>query len=292
MHKVDKAAQRKKAERLRELHQGPRILVVGSVWDAASARIFELEGFAALATSSAGVAYSLGYPDGERLPPVEMIAAVGRIAAAVDVPVSADMEAGYGRSPEEAAASCRAVLDAGAVGVNLEDAASDAPGALVPAAAHAAKIAAVRATADAYGVPLVVNARTDVFLLKVGEERGRLAEATARLRAYRDAGADCLFAPGVVDAATIRALVTGVGAPLNILATPGCPSVAELEALGVRRLSQGSGPARAALALTQRIARELARSGVYASFQRDAIPYPDANRLFERSPSRGAPGRS
>lgn len=279
---MDKAAQRRKAERLRELHQGPRILVVGSVWDAASARIFERAGFAALATSSAGVAYTLGRPDGEQVPAADMVAAVGRIAAAVEVPVSADMEAGYGGSPADAVASCRAVLEAGAVGVNLEDAAADAPGTLVSAAAHAAKIAAVRGMGDAFGVPLVVNARTDVFLLKVGAESGRLAEATARLRAYRDAGADCLFAPGVVDAATIRALVAGVGAPLNILATPGCPSVAELEALGVRRMSQGSGPARAVLALTQRIAQELAQSGTYAAFQRDAIPYADANRLFAR----------
>jgi len=211
-----------------------------------------------------------------------MVAAVGRIAAAVDIPVSADMEAGYGRAPEAAVKTCRAVLDAGAVGVNLEDAADDAPGTLVPADAHAAKIEAVRKMADAYGVPLVINARTDVFLHKIGEESGRLREATTRLQRYREAGADCLFAPGVVDAATIRALVEQVGAPLNILAMPGCPSVAELEALGVRRMSQGSGPARAALALTRRIAEELAASGTYASFQRDAMPYPEANRLFER----------
>lgn len=279
---MDKVALRKKAEILRALHDGPRILVVGGVWDAASARIFEEAGFPALATSSAGVAFTLGYPDGEKLSPAEMVAAVGRIAAAVDIPVSADMEAGYGRAPEAAVASCRAVLDAGAVGVNLEDGAEGAPHTLVPADAHAAKIAAVRKMADAYGVPLVINARTDVFLHKVGEASERLREATVRLQRYREAGADCLFAPGVVDAETIRALVTQVGAPLNILATPGCPSVAELEALGVRRMSQGAGPARAVLALTRRIAQELAGSGTYASFQRDAMPYPEANRLFER----------
>jgi 2-methylisocitrate lyase-like PEP mutase family enzyme len=130
-------------------------------------------------------------------------------------------------------------------------------------------------------VPLVINARTDVFLHKVGEESGRLGETVARLQRYRDAGADCLFAPGVVDAETIRALVKDVGAPLNILATPGCPSVAELAALGVRRMSQGSGPARAALALTRRIAQDLAQSGTYASFQQDAMSYSEANRLFE-----------
>jgi 2-methylisocitrate lyase-like PEP mutase family enzyme len=278
---VNKDVQRKKAERLLELHQGPQVFVVGSVWDVPSARIFEQAGFAALATSSAGVAYTVGYPDGEKLPAVQMIAAVGRIAAAVDIPVSADMEAGYGRAPEAAVASCRAVLDAGAVGVNLEDAADDVPGTLVPAEAHADKIAAVRKMANAYGVPLVINARTDVFLHKVGEESGRLGETVARLQRYRDAGADCLFAPGVVDAETIRALVKDVGAPLNILATPGCPSVAELAALGVRRMSQGSGPARAALALTRRIAQDLAQSGTYASFQQDAMSYSEANRLFE-----------
>lgn len=279
---MDKAELRRKAEKLRALHDGPRILVVGGVWDAASARIFEEAGFAALATSSAGLAYALGYPDGEKLPLAELIAAVGRIAAAVDIPVSVDMEAGYGRAPEAAVASCRAVLDAGGVGANLEDAADDAPHALVPIEAHAAKIAAVRAMADAYGVPLVINARTDVFLHKVGAESGRVGEAAARLRRYREAGADCVFAPGVVDAATIRALVEQVGAPLNILAMPGCPSVAELEALGVRRMSQGSGPMRAVLALTRRIAEELAGPGTYESFQRDAMAYAEANRLFAR----------
>jgi len=275
---MDRSTQRARAERFLRLHDGPDVLVVGSVWDAGSAVVFEREGFAALATSSAGVAYSLGYADGERLPRDEMLAAVARIVDATTLPVSADVETGYGDVGE----TCRGVLEAGAIGVNLEDATGDDARPLVAPELQVEKLRAVRAVAEAFGVHLVINARTDVYLLQVGEEAARFADAVRRTNLYRQAGADCLFVPGVVDRETIARLVREVDGPLNLLATTGTPPVAELGALGVRRVSQGSGPARAALATARRVARELWTRGTYAGYTADAVPYAEANRLFER----------
>ena len=279
---MEKSIQCDRAERFRRLHAGPQVLVVGSVWDAGSAVVFEREGFEALATSSAGVAFSLGYPDGQRMPCADNLAAIARVARATRLPVSADVEAGYGLTPEAVSETCRGVLEAGAIGVNLEDASDDPAHPLFAAELQAEKIRAVRAMAAAFGVPLVINARTDGFLLQLGDEATRFADAVRRLNLYRAAGADCLFAPGLVDPPTIGRLVRALDGPLNILATGDAPSVAELAALGVRRVSQGSGPARAALAATQRIARELRAHGTYAAYNVDTIGYAAANRLFER----------
>lgn len=273
------STQREKAERLRELHRGPGILVLPNAWDAISAVLFAQAGFAAIATTSAGVAFSLGYPDGERIGREEMLAVVARIAAAVDVPVTADMEAGYG----DAAATAEGVIAAGAVGLNLEDAAKSVDGGpLVDVPDQVAKIRAVRAVAGARGVPLVLNARTDVYLLGVGEPAGRFDEAVRRLRAYREAGADSLFVPGVRDAGTIGRLVRAVDGPLNILAGAGTPPVAELERLGVARVSVGSGPQRATLALVRRIAAELREQGTYSTFTEESLSHGAVNRLLER----------
>jgi 2-methylisocitrate lyase-like PEP mutase family enzyme len=277
---MDKSEQRRRAEHFRALHQGPRILLLGSVWDVGSAVVFEREGFAALGTSSAGIANAAGYPDGEAMPRAEMIDAVGRIAARVGIPVSADMEMGYGTTPEAVAETCRLVLEAGAVGVNLEDATGDSAAPLVDVALQCEKLAAIRAMANAYGVPLVVNARTDGYWLKLWDEERRLQESIDRANAYRQAGADCLFVPGAVEPTVVATLARAIAGPLNVLATPGCPEVGELERLGVRRVSQGSGPARAAFATARAVARELRQSGTYASYQRADLSYKDANALF------------
>ena len=258
-----------KTEILRKLHQGPRILVLPNAWDVASARIFEEAGFPAIATSSAGVANSLGYPDIERIPRDEMIWMVKRIARAVSVPVTADVEAGYG----DPVGTARAVLDAGAVGMNLEDSAVD--GSLADLQAQVRIIEKVRAAAD-----IVINARTDFSLFGVGDAATRFERTVERLNAYRKAGADSLFAPGVRDAETIGRLAKAVNGPLNILATAGAPSIAELERLGVRRVSVGSGPMRASMGLTQRIAKELKERGTFASMTDGAMQYKDANELF------------
>ncbi len=278
---MERAAQRERAEQFRRLHLGPEILVVGSVWDAGSAAVFARAGFAALATSSAGVAFSLGYADGERVPRDELIAAVGRVARAVAIPVSADIESGFGRTPADIAATCRAVLESGAIGINLEDTSGNDSAPLVEVALQVETLRAVRTMADAFGVPLVINARTDTYMLRVGDDAGRFADTVRRLNAYRAAGADCLFAPGITDRDLIARLVGALDGPLNILATAGTPPVAELAAIGVRRVSQGSGPARAALATCRRVADELRASGTYGAYTTGALSYAEANALFE-----------
>ena len=260
-----------KAGLLRSLHHGPKTLVLPNAWDVAGARIFERAGFAALGTTSAGIAFALGYPDGQRVSRREMIEVVARIARSVDIPVTADVEAGY----DDAVETACAVWAAGAVGMNLEDTAGKD---LIPLDAQVKTIRAIRAAAP----EIVINARTDIFLNAIGEESTRFDRAVERLAGYRDAGADCLFAPGVRDRETIARLVQTLRAPLNILAAVGAPPISEMEALGVARVSVGSGPMRATLGLVDRIARELHDQGTYTSMLESAIPYADVNRLLEQ----------
>jgi len=272
-------SQNEKVNAFRVMHRGPKILLLPNVWDVASARVVEEAGFAALATSSAGIAFSLGYPDGQKIKPEEMLARVERIVRAVRVPVSADMEAGYGNRPEDAARTAQAVIEAGAVGMNLEDGTDDPQHPLVELALQLEKIRAVREVALASGVLLVLNARTDVYLAQVGAPETRYDETLRRLLAYRDAGADCVFAPGLRDPYTIAKLVKDVRCPLNILVGPGSPSVLELEKLGVARVSLGSAPMRATLGLLRRMVEELNRTGTYAALE-GAPTHGDVNRMF------------
>jgi len=272
-------AQRHKGEVFRRLHAGKPILVLPNVWDVASARIVEQAGFPAIATSSAGVAFVLGYPDGEVISREEMAAAVARITAHVTVPVTADMESGYGRRPEDAAATVRAAIEAGAVGMNFEDSPGESGQPLLEETLQVERIRAAREAADATGVPFVLNARTDVYLESVGPPETRQAHAVRRLNAYRAAGADCLFAPGVTDADTIATLVRQVKGPLNVLAAAASPPVPELERLGVARVSLGSGPMRAGLTVLKRLAEELRGAGTYGALA-GAIPHAELNRLL------------
>jgi 2-methylisocitrate lyase-like PEP mutase family enzyme len=263
-----------------KLHQGRDILVLPNAWDAASARIFEEAGFAAIGTSSAGVAFSLGYPDGQQISREEMLGAVRRIAAAVDAPVTADVEAGFGSTPEEVAETARAVIDAGAVGMNLEDGAEEKPDFLQDLSKQKEMIGAALEAAKSAGVPFVLNARTDIFLYGIGPAETRLKRTIERLNAFREAGAQSLFVPGVKDSQTIGQLARGVSGPLNILATTGTPPVAELQQLGVARVSVGSGPMRATLGFLGRLARELREEGVFKMMTEGALPYADANRMM------------
>src|SRR5579863_8764215 len=270
-----------------ELHHGPKILVLPNAWDVASARIFEEAGFPAIATTSAGVAFSLGYPDGQKIPRGEMLAAVRRIAEAVEVPVTADLEAGFGSTPKEVADTAREVIAAGAVGLNLEDGAEEKPDFLVDVSRQNEIIRAVLAAAAGAGVPFVLNARTDIFLYASGPAETRLERAIDRLNSYHAAGAQSLFAPGVKDEETIAQLALGVAGPLNILATVGTPPVAQLQQLGVARVSVGSGPMRATLGFLGRMARQLSEEGVFTLMTEGTLPYADANRLVQ--PKRGRP---
>jgi 2-methylisocitrate lyase-like PEP mutase family enzyme len=234
----------RRAEAFLALHIPGRPFVLPNAWDAASAlTLAALPATAALGTTSAAIAWSLGRPDGE-LDRDAMLEVVARVAAAVDVPVTADVEAGYG----DVAGTVAGVLAAGAVGVNLEDGTGDPAAPLRSIDDHAAIVAAARAAADGAGVPLFVNARTDVWWAGAGDPAERLEHAVERLRRYVAAGADGVFAPALVDAPTIGALAAAVGAPLNVLASPGLPPLAELATLGVARVSTGSGTYRAALA--------------------------------------------
>ena len=270
--------QKAKANAFRALHRGTEPLILANVWDVASARILEEAGFHALATTSAGVAFSLGYPDGQKISREEMLARVARIARAVKIPVTADVEAGYGNRPEDAAETAREVIAAGAIGMNLEDT-SDRPHELADLSLQLEKIKAVREAALKSGVLLILNARTDVYLEQIGTPETRYDETVRRLTAYRDAGADCVFAPGLGDEPTISRLVKDVKCPLNILAGPGSPSIPELKKLGVARVSLGSTPMRATLGLLQRMAEELKSTGTYKTLD-DAPPHGEVNRMF------------
>ncbi|MEW1640454.1 MULTISPECIES: isocitrate lyase/phosphoenolpyruvate mutase family protein [unclassified Streptomyces] len=272
---------RDRALAFRELHVPGRPLVLPNAWDAASARIVEDTGAAAVATTSAGVAWALGVPDGDLLGRERAVAAVARIAASVAVPLSADIESGFAEDPAGVADTVRAVLAAGAVGVNIEDAlygsAADAVGALRPVAEQAERIAAAREAADAEGVPLFVNARIDTFLRGAGGVDATLERAAA----FRAAGADGIFVPGTVEPGTVKELADGIDAPLNVLVGPGAPPVAELAALGVARVSAGSSVALAAYAVVRRAARELLDTGTYGE-QTGGLGYGELNSLLEQ----------
>lgn len=271
--------QRAKAEALRALHVPGDPLVLLNAWDAASAVVIARAGARAIATSSAAAANALGYADGQHLTREQMLASVAAVAGAVDLPVTADMEAGYGDEPEAAAATARGVIEVGAVGLNMEDL-GDGGNDLLPMERFCAKVAAVHAVGEESGIPLVLNARTDVFLGQIGDPATRIEHAVERGRAYLDAGADCIFVPGVVDLEVITALVQGIDGPVSVLAVPGSPAISDLRALGVARISTGSGPYRAALALARRMAEEAYGEGSLDSMISAQVAFADAQALF------------
>jgi 2-methylisocitrate lyase-like PEP mutase family enzyme len=266
-----------KATAFRKLHG--KLLVLPNAWDPASARVFASVGLPAIGTTSAGISYALGCPDGEVVSRGDMIAAVGRIARSVDIPVTADMESGFAADAPGVAETITATIEAGAVGVNLEDADRANGRVLYDVATAVERIRAARAAADRMGVPLFINARTDVYLLAIGDPADRLAHAVRRGNAYLEAGADCVFVPAVRDAETIGALARALKGPLNVMAGLGTPPARELEALGVARVSTGTGPIHAVMTLTRKIGEELATTGTYGYLD-GAMTYPEANALM------------
>ncbi|MFD7261025.1 isocitrate lyase/phosphoenolpyruvate mutase family protein [Streptomyces sp. NPDC059874] len=262
-----------KATAFAELHTPTTPLPLANAWDVATARLVEAAGAPAVATTSAGVAWSLGAPDGDTLARDRALDLVARVAAAVSVPVTADIEGGFGADPAGVGETVAGVLAAGAVGINIEDG-NRAP------AEHAERLAAARAAADAAGVPLYINARVDTYLFGLGDPATRLDETLARAAAYLRAGATGVFVPGVTDPATVAELAKGIDAPLNILVGPGAPSVAELGALGVSRVSLGSWVAEAAYAVVRRATEELLSAGTYGTLAH-ALPYGELNDLLK-----------
>lgn len=267
------------ARQLRALHD--RLLVLPNAWDACSAALIAGAGASAIATTSGGVAWALGRPDGQRLSRADMVGAVARIVSVVDVPLTADVEAGYGPSTDDVAITVRDVVGAGAVGVNLED--SAAPGGpLFTVDEQVRRIRAARRAATEAGVPdLVINARTDVFLFQIGEPAGRTDEVRTRADAFAAAGADCLFVPGLLDLALLESLAKAIPLPLNAMAVPGGPTVNELGAAGVRRISVGTAMAQTAYAAVRQAAGELLAAGTLDACA-GAASFGELNGLFER----------
>ncbi len=258
------------ADTFRALHQGPEILVLPNAWDAGSARLMQTLGAKAVATTSAGVAWSHGYPDGDALPLEALVSTVRTMRRVLTVPLSVDVEGGYSADPDHAAANVAAVVAAGAVGINIEDGAA-------PSELLCAKLARIRASV---GPGLFINVRTDVYLRGLADNR--VAAVLARAEAYRAAGADGLFVPGLSTPEDIRAVVAACDLPLNVMAVPGLPPADALQALGVRRLSAGSAIIQTLWAEAWGLSGEFLRLGRADLVAGTAMPYGEINGLFTR----------
>ena len=273
----------RRAEAFRALHGGPAPLVLLNAWDAASAAVFARAGAPALGTTSAGVAWSAGYTDGERMAFADLLRTVAGICRVVDVPVTVDIERGFGADPQAVAGNVGALIDAGAVGVNIEDGIDPATGALRPAPVAAERIAALRALAIRRGVPLFINARTDVYFLPAAHPQRSLEEAARRAQEYARAGADGAFAPGLIDLEEITRLAARLTLPLNVYAGyAGVPPVRELAAAGARRVSVGCGPLQGLLGQAEDMAHEILERGTYDGMLRGALSAASVNDLFQR----------
>lgn len=270
---------RESAAAFAALHRPGAPLLLPNAWDPLSACIIEAAGAPAVATTSAGVAWAFGAADGDRIDRDSVLALTGRVVTAVGVPVTADIESGFGATPVEVGVTVDGVLAAGAAGANIEDVHPSDPAALRDPAEQAERLAAARAAADAARVPFYVNARVDTYLRAVGDPDGRFADTVARAQAYLQAGASGVFVPGILDVPTVTRLAAEIDGPLNVLAGPGAPAVPELAAAGVARISLGSSVAAAAYAVAQRAARELFQDGTYTAIE-GGLAYGDLNALM------------
>ncbi len=255
--------QKEKAQLFRSLHTGASMLVLPNAWDAASARVCELAGFPAVATTSSGVAAAYGQLDGQLISKEALVATTMSIVKSVACPVSVDAEAGYGRNVTEVVETIRAIVEAGAVGINIEDSSKGASEALVDVAYQVELIQALRQLGKTLDIPFVLNARVDVFELAAGEPANRVEQAIKRGNAYLQAGADCIYPIGPSDGETVTKLVQGIQGPVNILVGPTSPTLSELAGLGVARVSFGSALMRAALGQLRLVAQELQAQGTY-----------------------------
>ena len=272
------SSQASKAEEFRRLHDRGNVLVLPNAWDVPSARVFEDEGFPAIATSSAGMMVSLGYQDGEEIPKAEFLSAVRRVAEALSVPLSVDVVGGFGSTPEGAARTVRAVIGAGAVGVNIEDFVHSSKE-LLPLEKQVARLRALVRLRESQKVHFVINARTDAFRFAPGDSEAKLKEAIRRAEAYRDLGADCVYPMGVTDAASISKFVGALDFPTNVMVRKGLPPVPELKRMGVARVSFGPSASYAAMGLLRRAAREVRAKGTYDTLLEGAITFDELNSL-------------
>lgn len=273
-------AQKEKAVQFRQLHHGPQLLVLANIWDAASARMVEQAGFRAIATTSSGLSAALGYPDGQQISRELLIEALSRIARVVSLPITADIEAGYGNSIEEVLQTVKAVIATGVVGINIEDSLAHPHKALADLTYQVGLIKALRELATSLDIPFVINARVDVFLRAIGEPESRFDEAVQRANAYLQAGADCVYPIGTLDSTTIANLVKAINKPVNILGGPPMPTLPELERLGVARVSLAGGLMRSTLGHIRTVARELLEQGTYTILSTEALSGAEFRSLF------------
>ena len=265
-----------RASEFRRLHHADYPLVLANAWDAASARLIESCGAKAVATTSAGLAWSRGFPDGDALPLRNLASAVEDIARVLSVPLTVDMEGGYSGDAATVGENVAAVAGAGAVGINIEDGAGS-PDLLC------AKIAAAKSAASRAGVDLFVNARTDVLLRGLVKPERAVVETLERARRYREAGCDGLFVPYLSEAAAIREIAGGTELPLNVMVLPKLAPVSELQTLGVRRVSAGSAISQAAYGQARRAAKQMIEEGRYDMMFEVSATYPEMNGLLTRS---------
>ena len=271
-------SQKDKAQDFRGLHHGKRILILPNAWDVPSARVFENEGFPAVATSSAGLMVSLGYPDGEVIDRDEFVSAVRRIGRVLSIPLSVDIVAGFGRSTKEVLIIVKAILKAGGVGINIEDFAH-ATKQLYPIERQIENVKAIRKLGDTLDIPLVINSRTDALRFGQGDDVAKFQEAVRRASAYRDAGADCVYPMGLTEADTVRRFVKELDCPVNVMVRKGLPTVSDLERLGVARVSFGPSASYAAMGLLKRVAKEVLEKGTYQNLTDGAISFDELNSL-------------
>lgn len=277
--------QKEKAELFLKLHQDKEILVLLNSWDTGSSKLIEACGYKAIATTSMGIAAALGYPDCEVIQLPEMIEVIKKIVQGVQVPVTVDIEAGYGNNLDAIIDSVTKIIATGIVGINIEDSLNLNP-VLIDELEFCERIAAIRTLANSLGFHLVINARTDAFYVSPGSSQEKLTESIRRGNKYREAGADCIFVQPVWEKEMISTLVKEINAPINILSNPtigaGLPlSVGELQDLGVARVSLGSGLMKATLALIKKVADELSGKGTYNILLDSLSPIPDAALAYK-----------
>jgi 2-methylisocitrate lyase-like PEP mutase family enzyme len=271
-------SQSEKAEEFRALHHGKKMLILPNAWDVPSARVFEDAGFEAVATSSAGVMVSLGYPDGEVIGIDEYVSAIRRMSRVLGVPLSADVVGGLGSEPDAVSASVKKVVEAGAIGINIEDFVHQTKK-LLPLEEQLARLKALVALRESMEVPFVINARTDAFRFAQGDEKERLQEAMQRGIAFRNLGVDCVYPMGLTDRASISTYVQALKSPVNVMVRKGLPPVPELQRLGVARVSFGPSASYAAIGLLQRASQEVLSSGTYETLLDGAISFDELNAL-------------
>jgi 2-methylisocitrate lyase-like PEP mutase family enzyme len=275
---LQKDSQREKAERFRALHSRGRILILPNAWDVASARVFEDAGFPAVATSSAGLIVSLGYSDGESIPRELFLSAVQRISSALSVPLSVDAVSGFGETDTEVESMIESIVDAGGIGLNIEDLVPSS-GKLRPLDRAVDRIRLIKKIGERLDIPIVINGRTDALRHGEGNPEENFKEAISRAKAYRDAGADCVYPMGLVEPASIERFVKELDFPTNVMIRKGLPPISELERLGVVRVSFGPSASYAAMGLLKRAAREVIDNGTYENLVEGAITFDELNKL-------------